>query len=265
MKTLNRATLILLAVLISVALAATTTFDAVIIGGPASVKLSGDGDGALTFLGLGNGSDEDLTLNLDDTSNTWVFTSSTGVNAASMSGVTLTAAGFAGSGAGLTSVPLATAVSGTLPVANGGNRITTIIKPTDEIRTSNTTITNDSALTVAVASGKTYKYTAFVYFTEESGTPGIGVGVNGPTNSFLKCFATLFTAGGSSGVAGLTAYASAGGISYIEGQTSGAYQLTGNLTTTASGNLVVAWRQSSSSADDTIVKAGSWLTIEEVP
>lgn len=47
--------------------------------GVAGVKLTGDGDGALTFLGLGNGSDEDFTLNLDDTSNSLVVTSSTGL------------------------------------------------------------------------------------------------------------------------------------------------------------------------------------------
>ena len=48
--------------------------------GSAGVRLSDDGDGALTFLGLGNGFDEDLTLNLDDTSNTGVLSSSTGLN-----------------------------------------------------------------------------------------------------------------------------------------------------------------------------------------
>jgi len=47
--------------------------------GSAGVKLTGDGDGALTLLGLGNGYDEDLTINLDDTENTAVVSSSTGV------------------------------------------------------------------------------------------------------------------------------------------------------------------------------------------
>ena len=47
--------------------------------GAAGVKLTGDGDGALTILGLGDGSDEDLTINLDDTANTAVVSSSTGV------------------------------------------------------------------------------------------------------------------------------------------------------------------------------------------
>lgn len=46
---------------------------------PAGVRLSSDADGAITFLGLGNGTDEDLTLNLDDTANTIVASSSTGV------------------------------------------------------------------------------------------------------------------------------------------------------------------------------------------
>lgn len=47
--------------------------------GAAGVRLSGDGDGAITFLGLGDGADEDLTLNLDDTANTGVVSSSTGL------------------------------------------------------------------------------------------------------------------------------------------------------------------------------------------
>ncbi len=47
--------------------------------GSAGVKITGDGDGAITFLGLGGGYDEDLTINLDDTENTAVLSSSTGV------------------------------------------------------------------------------------------------------------------------------------------------------------------------------------------
>ncbi len=47
--------------------------------GSAGVLMTDDGDGALTLLGMGDGSDEDLTINLDDTSNTVVVSSSTGV------------------------------------------------------------------------------------------------------------------------------------------------------------------------------------------
>src|SRR3989339_144075 len=70
-----------------------TTFsgDTTVIGsdvtiGAAGVKLTGDGDGALTLLGLGDGSDEDLTINLDDTANTIVLSSSTGVTDLDFSG-----------------------------------------------------------------------------------------------------------------------------------------------------------------------------------
>ncbi len=45
----------------------------------AGVKLSDDSDGQLTLLGLGNGSDEDWTINLDDTSNTVTHGTTTGV------------------------------------------------------------------------------------------------------------------------------------------------------------------------------------------
>lgn len=48
-----------------------------IVLGSAGVNLTDDGDGAITFTGLGNGSDEALTLNLDDTSNVGVLSSTT--------------------------------------------------------------------------------------------------------------------------------------------------------------------------------------------
>ena len=45
----------------------------------AGVKLTGS-DGDITFLGLGDGFDEDFTINIDDTENTGVWTSSTALN-----------------------------------------------------------------------------------------------------------------------------------------------------------------------------------------
>lgn len=63
----------------------TTTRDVFVNGSDlelntAGVKLTGDSDGSITFLGLGNGADEDFTLDLDNTANTVVVTSSTGMN-----------------------------------------------------------------------------------------------------------------------------------------------------------------------------------------
>lgn len=47
--------------------------------GTAGVAMTQDGDGAIIWCGQGNGSDECLTLNLDDTANTANFSSTTGV------------------------------------------------------------------------------------------------------------------------------------------------------------------------------------------
>lgn len=57
----------------------TLTIDDTFILESTGVSISADGDGAVTFLGLSAGSDEDLTINLDDFTNAVVFTSSTGV------------------------------------------------------------------------------------------------------------------------------------------------------------------------------------------
>lgn len=102
--------------------------------GSAGVRLSHDGDGAITFLGLGNGSDEDLTLNLDDTSNTGVFSSSTGLNLLSLSDINLNveslSAGATGSNIDLyhnSASPAANDVMGTLNFFgkdSGGNKTT---------------------------------------------------------------------------------------------------------------------------------------------
>lgn len=54
------------------------TFKPVLVG-TAGVLVTPDGDGAITLLGQGDGADEDLTINLDDTSNSVSISSSTGV------------------------------------------------------------------------------------------------------------------------------------------------------------------------------------------
>ncbi len=72
----------------------TPTFTTSASFGIAGVKVSDDGDGAITFLGLGNGNDEDLKLNLDDGvdgANTVEITSSTGVTQLNLTSINLKA------------------------------------------------------------------------------------------------------------------------------------------------------------------------------
>jgi len=81
--------------------------------GATGMKLTGS-DGDITFLGLGDGTDEDLTINLDDTTNEATFSSSTGVvlvNFVSMAGK------FGGTKTQIISIGTAPAVSscGTTP------------------------------------------------------------------------------------------------------------------------------------------------------
>jgi hypothetical protein len=62
--------------------------------GSAGVRLSDDGDGALVLLGLGDGFDEDLIINLDDVSNTVGVSSSTGVTQINFTSITLNPAAY---------------------------------------------------------------------------------------------------------------------------------------------------------------------------
>lgn len=57
--------------------------------GSAGVTLTDDGDGALTLKSISAGSQEDLTLNFDDTANTIVASSSTGVTKLDMGAITI--------------------------------------------------------------------------------------------------------------------------------------------------------------------------------
>lgn len=71
-----------------------STADIIVTGsdlslGTAGIKLTGDGDGAITFLGLGDGADEDLTFNLDDTANTCVVSSSTALDKITLTGIAI--------------------------------------------------------------------------------------------------------------------------------------------------------------------------------
>lgn len=55
-----------------------------------SITMTDDQDGAFTIAANGDGSDENLILNLDDTSNTGVFTSGTGLNNLTFTSIDLT-------------------------------------------------------------------------------------------------------------------------------------------------------------------------------
>jgi hypothetical protein len=81
--------------LITLAPLTAPTFTTSIQIGAAGMLFADDGDGAIIFTGQGDDFTESLTLNLDDTSNTAVFTSSSGVTVANFSSIALQESGNA--------------------------------------------------------------------------------------------------------------------------------------------------------------------------
>ena len=61
--------------------------------GAAGVSVTNDGDGAITITGLGDGTDEALTLNFDDVANTVTVTTGTGVTVLDLSAIGITSTG----------------------------------------------------------------------------------------------------------------------------------------------------------------------------
>lgn len=61
--------------------------------GATGVTITTDNDGAITFTSIGGGNNEDLTINLDDTANTAVFSSSTGLTTLDFGSFNLTTTG----------------------------------------------------------------------------------------------------------------------------------------------------------------------------
>jgi hypothetical protein len=81
--------------------------------GTAGVRFLDDGDGAITLTGKGNGSDEALTINLDDTSNTIALSSTTGVTEMNFSSFNLVTTGKILGGVNVSSKTAATYTIGT--------------------------------------------------------------------------------------------------------------------------------------------------------
>lgn len=89
--------------------------------GNAGVQLTDDGDGALTFLGLGNGADEDLTFNFDDTVNNVVASSSTGVTNITATAIGITALSFTGPLIGNASTATTATLASTSTIVDGSD------------------------------------------------------------------------------------------------------------------------------------------------
>lgn len=151
------------------------------------------------------------------------------------------------------------AVDGVWPGSLTG--IQRVVKSTDEPRTSDTTLTLDSALQFPVEVGKTYIFHAEIHFTMASTTPGVGYGISGPASfAFFKALVVPT----SGAIRTETATTEGGGTTYIEAVTSASISMSGSISPTSAGVVGLAWRQSNSSGDALTSKAGSFMTLIEV-
>ena len=80
--------------------------------GSTGVLITSDNDGAITFTGASAGYDEDLTINLDDTENTAVISSSTGVTKVDFSAMNMVTTGYIDGG-----IPVTKSTDATITVS----------------------------------------------------------------------------------------------------------------------------------------------------
>jgi hypothetical protein len=162
------------------------------------------------------------------------------------------------------------------PVIAAGQRVTagllvsmlplSVAKIADEPRASTVTMASDSALTLPVEANATYQMEAYVVYSQNlaaSSTSGIKVGWSGPSGSSLQ-----WSSGGTDGPTSLT------GQDVTSNSISQTRSLPSNLATFMRGDAIglltvgatagafaFSWAQVSSSATQTIVRAGSWLRL----
>lgn len=140
---------------------------------------------------------------------------------------------------------------------------TTVIKAADEIVSNSTTLQDDDELTVAVAIA-TYEFEAVIFYGAGT-TADIKFAWTFPTATFnyrasgldsatlvVKQVTSLGEASATSKDFGGPAV---GSIRYVR------YQ--GTITVTVAGTLTFQWAQNSAVVENTVVKAGSYLTLRK--
>src|SRR3990167_8775403 len=190
--------------------ATSPTFTTSITIGSAGVRISDNGDGGITFLGLGNGFDENFTLDLDSTSNQAIFSSTTGVTEVHFTSMSLfengsgvvgtseidTSAEIAGivtdeSGSGALVFGTAPAISGVTAFSldDSDSAFNLVLASTSTITTSNKTLTFD------IEDGSRTLRLAGDFIT--SGSNALTLTTTGSTNVTLPTTGTLATLAGT--------------------------------------------------------------------
>jgi hypothetical protein len=137
-----------------------------------------------------------------------------------------------------------------------------IIKPSDEPRTSTTTLANDSALTLTtMVASATYDFYGHIVYScaASGGTPGMKTNFTAPSGATMTNFCFILN-----GSIGISANGTVNGVS--PGSTSSQYMgFRGTLVmSTTTGAFTFQWAQNTSSASATTIKAGSYLLLHRI-
>jgi len=111
--------------------------------GSLGVVMTTDGDGAITFLGQSTGADEDFNINLDDTSDKIVFSSSTSANEIQLSGLDILIGG-GNINTGNIALVVGDATTDSVTITTDGTGTGEVVLPDESISTAeiaNATIT----------------------------------------------------------------------------------------------------------------------------
>lgn len=230
----------------------------------AGFKFTSDGDGAITFKGLGDGSSEDLTFNLDDTSNTARASTSTSLNlvdfATNSIGVSVVTEAYDDAGwNGDLTVPTKDAVRDKLE--SGLGDITTVGDVASGAAfdgTAGTTLTGATsglALTAVTNSGGTgYAVTMTGGASSNSGSAGGTVTVSGGAGNGAGAGGAVTLRGGAGGATGNGGAITVSGRTPTGGDTNGgAATLSsgGSNAAGASGNVTISVGNGTSTMSDT--------------
>lgn len=226
-----------------------------------------------------SGSSAAYAINLTDATGDFIISGR--VIGEGSSRLTLRADGQLGWGPGTSGTDVFLARSGTNTLTLTGNLTVTGIgarsfvrKTADESLTSNTTLQNDDALTLAVAANATYTFRVWMLAVDATDANGdIKFGFTFPTGATChfsgKGPHSLLAGGGAFGdgeyIGRNTATSGSTIASYGLSTSIVGIELTGLLIVGGTaGNLQLQWAQNASDANATTVQAGSFMTLERV-
>ena len=139
------------------------------------------------------------------------------------------------------------------------------IKPSDESRTEDTTLTDDDDLVVAVVANATYWLHASISVEAASITPDMRFGLNAPTSTTLHVTYHASSGGSFRQFETIEAINTQYAVMQLAASTNNQISMTGTVQTAGTaGNVAFMWKQNTSSTDAVTVRQNSSLMLVRI-